>query len=562
MSFTNKIFKAGDILSSTARKQNFLLGAMILMISNLAVKVIGAIFKIPLMNIIGAEGMAYFNAAYYIYVMFYQISTAGLPVAISRMVATANAKGSKEEVKKVFNISLVLFVVIGVFSTSVMMALSSRFAKTAELDAAVYCMLAIAPTVFFICVSSAYRGFFQGLQNMVPTAVSQVIEAVGKMAIGIICAIYFTKIGAEVHITAAWVISGVTIGVALSTFYIMIYKAMYNNAVRQETELLQTDPVSRSTASLLRELVIIAVPIAVSAAIMSLPNNIDTFLKPYLVNSGFNVDEATKIYGAYTGTSVSLFNMPPTLVYPFGISIIPVLSAAYAANDTSKAHKTSEAAFRIAAIISLPCAVGMAAMARQIISLVFFNTAHDEVAPGLTVADVGANTLSVMAIAIFAISLIAITNSILQAWHKEYMAIVATGAGVAVKLASAFIMLGIPGVAERSFAVSTALCYFTILFVNMFFVAKYTGYIPKLTRIFIKPFVSALACGITAILCDRIIIAAGIPSKLSTVLSIGVAGVVYLAAMGIMKGFYEEDILLMPKGAKIASLLKKIKVIR
>ena len=546
----------------SARKQNFVLGAMILMISNLSVKIIGAIFKIPLMNIIHAEGMAYFNAAYYVYVMFYQISTAGLPVAISRMVATANAKGDKRETERVFRIALCLFFVIGVVGTTLMIALAKTFSRQAQLDNAVYCMIAIAPTVFFICISSAYRGFFQGLQNMIPTAVSQVIEAVGKLSIGIAAAIYFTSIGEKIHITAAWVIIGVTIGVALSTVYIMIYKSMYNNAVKEATPSIESQNThTKSTGVLLKELIIIAIPIAVSAAIMSLPNNIDTFLKPLLGNCGYTTDAATKIYGAYTGMSISLFNMPPTLVYPFGISIIPVLAAAYAANDMNKAHKTTEAAFRMAAIISLPCSVGMSVLARPIITAVFPTASREEIIPGeLLSADVGERTLSIMSIAIFAISLIAITNSVLQAWHKEYMAIVATGTGVAAKLISAYILLQMPGIAEKGFAISTAICYFSILAVNMAFVIKYTGYVPKISRVFLKPLIASVACGVVAVIVYGI--AAGVFGNLiSTAAAIFAAGVVYLGTMGIMKGFVEEDIMLMPKGAKICAILRKFRIL-
>ncbi len=543
------------------KKQNFVLGAMILMISNLAVKVIGAIFKIPLMNIIHAEGMAYFNAAYYVYVMFYQISTAGLPVAISRMVATANAKGDRREANKVFRIALALFFVIGIVGTTVMIALAKSFSRQAQLDNAVYCMIAIAPTVFFICISSAYRGFFQGMQNMIPTAVSQVIEAVGKLSVGIAAALYSTSIGEKIHITAAWVIVGVTIGVALSTVYIMIYKAMYNNAVKETVPSIESTTGTKKTGELLRELIIIAIPIAVSAAIMSLPNNIDTFLKPLLGNCGYSREAATKVYGAYTGMSISLFNMPPTLVYPFGISIIPVLAAAYAAKNMTKAHKTTEAAFRMAAIISLPCSVGMSVLARPIITAVFPGASGEVIIPGeLISADVGERTLSIMSIAIFAISLIAITNSVLQAWHREYMAIVATGAGVAAKLVSAYILLPIPGIAERGFAISTAICYFTILAVNTAFIIKYTGYVPKISRVFLKPFIAAAACGIVAaVVYNLASLKAG--NLISTAVAICAAGVVYLGGMGIMKGFVEEDILLMPKGEKICRILKKLKVL-
>ena len=150
-----------------------MLGALILMISNIAVKLIGAFLRIPLTNIIGVEGMAYYNAAYSIYVTFYTISTAGIPVAVSRMIATANSQNNHKEIKKIFKVAFWLFFVIGVVGTTVMMLFAKQFAASSKMPDSFYAMLAIAPTIFFICLSSAYRGYFQGLQNMTPTAVSQ-----------------------------------------------------------------------------------------------------------------------------------------------------------------------------------------------------------------------------------------------------------------------------------------------------------------------------------------------------------------------------------------------------
>ena len=199
--------------------QTFVFGAVVLMASNILVKLIGALFRIPLTNIIKVEGMGYFNAAYSIYVMFYNISTAG--------IAASASKGNYKEAQKIFDIALKLFVVIGVVGTAVMMAGAQFFAEWSKMPDSSYAMLAIAPTIFFICVSSAYRGYFQGMSDMVPTAVSQVIEAVGKLGIGLAAAIYFTRNAYPVKITAAFVISGVSIGVALSMFYAMAVKIKY-----------------------------------------------------------------------------------------------------------------------------------------------------------------------------------------------------------------------------------------------------------------------------------------------------------------------------------------------
>ena len=186
------------IVLAKNKGQTFVFGAIILMISNIAVKLIGALLRIPLTNIIGVDGMAYYNSAYNIYVSFYMISTAGIPIAVSRIIATANSKNLHLEIKKTFRIAFSLFFAIGLIGTVAMMVGAKSFSAYADMPDAYYAMLAIAPTIFFICLSSAYRGYFQGLQDMIPTAVSQVIEAVAKVSIGVFCAVYFTKKGCDV----------------------------------------------------------------------------------------------------------------------------------------------------------------------------------------------------------------------------------------------------------------------------------------------------------------------------------------------------------------------------
>jgi len=274
---------------SKSRGQTLMFGAVILMISNVLVKIIGSFLRIPLTNIIGVEGMAYYNAAYSIYVTFYTVSTAGIPVAVSRMIATANSENKHKEIKKIFNVAFGLFFVIGVVGTAIMMLFSRQFAVGAKMPDAYLAMLCIAPTIFFICLSSAYRGYFQGLSNMTPTAVSQVIEALAKVIIGIFCAVYFTRQGYPVHQVAAYVILGVTIGVFLGVIYGAVTKAMFVSAEEKRQSFCGSLEICRSSRSILKELVIIAIPITLASSIMGLTNIVDTMLFAYISMGTFEI---------------------------------------------------------------------------------------------------------------------------------------------------------------------------------------------------------------------------------------------------------------------------------
>lgn len=206
----------------------FVNGVLILTISNILVKTIGLLFKIPLHDYLGDEGMGYFNAAYTIYTWFYMISTAGLPIAMSVLVSKSRAKGNFNQVKKILRLSLWLFFIVGSVGMLILALGSGMFAALIKVERANLCILAIAPTLFFVCLTSAYRGYFQGHQIMWPTAVSQLLESVGKLVLGILFASWSISRGDPLYVTAAYTILGITIGVFCGMVFIWITKLLYN----------------------------------------------------------------------------------------------------------------------------------------------------------------------------------------------------------------------------------------------------------------------------------------------------------------------------------------------
>lgn len=550
---------------SKNKSQTFVFGAVILMISNIAVKLIGAFLRIPLTNIIGVDGMAYYNAAYSIYVSFYMVSTAGIPVAVSRMIAEANSKRLYLEIRKIFNVAYGLFFGIGVAGTALMMIFSRKFASAADMPDAYLAMLAIAPTIFFICLSSAYRGYFQGLQNMVPTAVSQVIEAVAKVGIGIVAAVCFTKAGCEVHVVAAYVILGVTIGVFLGMVYTAIVKAMYKRSAEYKEGIekaISEGQSSRSGKTILKELIIIAVPITLASSIMGLTNTVDTMVLPgALINSGITQKAASAFYGTYSSMVIPLLNLAPPFIYPFAISAIPAISSALARNDTKNINRQIESAFRNCASIAIPCAFGMGILSKRIIEFLFN---EDEIYSGSTLylaREIAAPALSLVSVSIFFLGIISITNSVLQASKKERYTIISTVSGIIVKIAATFFFSSVPGFGIRGAAIGTALCYFTIMSFNLFFMVKFVGVFPSVRRVFLKPLVAGASCGACAFALSHLLGMLPVNQKLVTLFSIAVAAVVYVVVLLALKGIDRYDVLMMPKGEKICSVMEKFNLL-
>lgn len=540
-----------------SRKQSFVHGAVLLMASNIVVKLLGAVFKIPLRNLVGVDAMAYFNSAYSFYVLFYMISTAGLPVAISRMVAAANARGNAGEAKRIYKVSMAMFVAIGAVGTAIMVLFSKKFAASTGIGDDLYLsIIAIAPTLFFICITSSYRGYFQGLQNMIPTSISQVIEAVGKLVIGLIAGYIAIKAGCSNAEVAAYVILGVTVGVVANTLYLGIAKAVpVNNQLN-----VNPDMTPRTRGQISAELIKIAIPITISSSIMSLTNVIDTLVVVNrLVDIGISTELARAYYGSYTSSAVTLFNMPPTLIYPFAISAIPALSASFANKDFAKSKATAESTFRIASLIALPCALGMSALSTPIINLLFRDEDIGFAADGSVITSNGVSgpMLSILAVAIFFIGMISVTNSILQAYGKEMTTIVSTCAGIAVKFITSYLLIGMPQVGVYGISLSTMLCYLTIMCFNVFFMVRFTGIVPGIRKIFLKPFVASVLCAAGAIGSHFLLEKTPLAGKLSTVVSILIAVVIYAVVILLIKGLDREDVAMLPGGDKISAVLIK-----
>ena len=332
--------KKEDTGLSRQKSGSFLGGTFLLMLSGIVVKVIGAFFSIPLANLYGADGNDIFISAYYVYSAMYVISTAGLPVAVSKMVSEARALGRGREVRAIARVTVITFLILGSVLTLAMMLLVDQICLFIG-GSCRYAILAVAPTIFFTCIVSAVRGYFQGMSNMIPTAVSQIIEAMGKLLFGLGLARYLMGAGYTLDIVVAGAIGGVTLGTVFSALFSILYALRH----REEVDLPDSGPC-RPTGEILKNLVKLAVPITVGASVFSVSALIDTFMVKLRLQEGcFMTDAAAGYtYGAY-GYAVKLFNLPLTLVTAIGVSLIPAISGALALRDRTYRKHTNLSRF-------------------------------------------------------------------------------------------------------------------------------------------------------------------------------------------------------------------------
>jgi stage V sporulation protein B len=494
------------------------------------------------------------------------ISTAGLPIAISILVSENRVKGNFPQVKRVFKFALSLFLVIGLVGSSLMMLFSRQFASTVSSEA-MWCIIAIAPTLFFICITSAFRGYFKGYQQMLPTALSEVIESGGKLVLGLIFAHWAQNGGyelfcslmsswgieppAKLPFVAAAAIFGLTVGVFIGMVFMWFVKLFFKEAEYdlEYANLEEPDRSVLSTGTLLGKIFFIALPITISSSVMSLANLVDLLLMSNLLqSSGLTAEAATAAYGNYTTLAVPMFNLPPVLIYPIATAIVPMISARLAANRESDGRRIIFSSLKVAAMIALPCALGMSSMSYPILSMLYTNDSAVTAAP----------LLSVLAIAVFFLGMLSITNSILQAYKKQWLPIISMLSGAAVKLISEFILISNFGIIGTP--ISTLLCYITCSTLNFIFVARYTKIIPPV-KLFIKPLIASLCCALTALGSYKLLTLAIGEGRISTILSILAAGIVYLIVLLLVKGFDKEDFEILPKGEKIYSLFKRFHMV-
>ena len=451
---------------TTTKRPSFLSGVGILTLSSLIVKVMGLFYRIPLLGRLGTEGMGYFNTAYELYALFCVISTAGLPVAMSVLISALEAEGRASESRRVFRVSFLLFAALGSVGAILLWGLSAPFAALLGSPLSAACMRAIAPTVLFICLSSAFRGYFQGKRQMLPTALSQVIETAGKLFPGLLLAGYALSRGEELPTVAACAALGLTVGTALSVVYLFGHQRL--SRCREPIQVVGSSPSAPAKAGVLRPLLTTAIPVTVSAGLISLTKCVDlAMILRRLQTVGYTAAEATSLYGCYSTLAVPVFNILPSLTASVALSATPALSAALRKGREGLAELQSTAALALGITLSLsvPAALGISVFARDILSLLFGGQPD--------AVDMATPWLSCLGLSVPAACLITVTGAMLQAAGKAHKPIISMLCGVGVKVVVAYVLLGCEGWGMAGAPVSSVCCDAVILLCNLIFLSKH-----------------------------------------------------------------------------------------
>lgn len=528
------------------KKQNFMVGAAILTVSTLAVKILGLLFSMFLANFIDTESMAYFYTAYDIFSVFLMLSTAGLPIAVSRMVGTAYAQGRKKEADRVFFVAFWLFFGIGLLGCLAMFFGADWISSTVmSTPGAAPAVMALSPTMFFISVMSALRGYFQGRSNMTPTAVSQTIEAVTKVIVGVGLAIYILQRYDSHDWAAVGAIIGVSFSAFLGTLYLALYKLRQNRKDRAAAQ--PQDDVSASSKELFLNLLKFAIPITLGSCFLSFLDMTDSAILMHRLQTaaGFSEVEANFLKGLL-GHARKFFDLPGAFVIPISTSLLPVLSGAAASSDQRSVNHISSVSLRVTFLISVPASVGMCLFAEPICALLL---------PGNPEAAAGtAPLLSLLSVAIAFNCTLYTTNAILQALGHPSIPVVNMAVGGLVKITLSYVLNGIPEINVMGSAISTIVSYFLIMVLNFIFIRRF---LPTVSGIVLPTVSIVLASGIMGAFsyAAYAVLKLFLPIRAAVLPAIVLAVLVYAAGVVLLHAVNYDDVAMLPKGETIARLL-------
>lgn len=585
--------------------QTFLKGAAVLSISMIVVKLCGMVYKIMLTKIYAMFGDEYagigtgiFSNAYEIYIPLFTLATAGFPIAVSRMISESIAKERYKDVKQIHRVSKPFFIILGLVAFALMIGISFFYVDVVNSPYSIYSLMMLAPSIFFGCLMSIYRGYFEGQRNMVPTALSEIIEACIKMIVGLSLAYIVMKVGMSqyqetktifsltfateqeaMYTLIGFSVASAIFAISLGGFvsYIAL-RVMYNrnkNAIPKE--YFENSVDARSQRETLTQLIKTAIPIGLAAIVMSISSSIDTIIiqrvlynmaltdrEALLAQFGGNLDSHiplhptksnpitihTYLMGAFS-CALTVMQLITAVTQVFGTSAMPSVTDAYTKGDKRELKKSIETVLKLTMLVTLPAGIGMFVLPYEIISLLYSGY----------VAQVAAGVMRVMGLSVIVVAVSTPICSMLQGVGRVDLPLKLYSIAMVIKLATNYFFVSIVSINIVGGAVGSLVSFTFVCIVGMYFLIKKAQVVPDFLNTTIKPLFSAVLCGVAAYVSYQFI-STLISGTVSTLLSIGVAVIVYAVSLLLMRTFNESEINMLPKGKNLVTILAKMHLLR
>ncbi len=544
--------------------KNFLVQGSILAAASIIAKIIGLVYRIPLTNILGDEGNSYYSTANEIYAIILMISCFNLPLAVSKLVSERVHKGEYRNAHKVFLCAVRFALLSGgtlALVTYVFAGFITKYLMSFEL--AVYGLRVLAPAIFISAILGTFRGYFQGYSTMVPTAVSQVIEQIVNAVISLVCADIMFSYGATLaakegnaSLAPAWGAAGGTFGTVASItvaliFMMLIYtaqkKTLQRNMRRDRSGKKESERV------IYRQLVLTILPVILSTVIYNISNVVDQgIFNKVLQGQGYTNAQYGAIWGIYSGKFRVLMNVPLALASCLAPSIVPSLTAAMANRNRSDARHKIKMSIRFTMILTIPCAAGMAALAKPIITMLFSQETGVPLATGIM-------QIGSLMIVFYALS--TLTTGILQGLGQLRQPLYNCSIALVLHFIVLYVLLTIGNLNIYAVVYSNIFFALVVSILNAISIRRFIGYRQEWYKTFIVPSIVSIMMGAAAYVIYSVFhMFAG--NTVSTFFAILAGVLVYGIGMVSFRGITAEELAMFPKGHLLIKLLRRMGLLR
>ncbi len=538
------------VRKTTVKKETFMQGVITLIFSQVLIKVLGLVYTLYLTNRegFGDKGNGIVAAGYQIYAMLLTISSIGVPNAISKLVSERVAIGDHKGAHRVFKIAFATFALIGLIGSLLLFLGANMIANYwLQIPEAEMTLVALSPAIFFVAISSVMRGYFNGRQNIKATARSQTIEQIFKTALTIILVEIVAILS---NISTEWMAGGATLATTLATMsgfgYLYLFYKTRSKEIATEIKSTVNYKYER-VRTIIKKILIVSVPIALTAIMSSLNKNIDSFTVVRSLKQFMPEDMAITQYGILGGKVDTLTSLPLSINVAFSTALVPAISAAKARKDKKTISQKTSFSLLVSMLIGLPCTIGMCIFAGPILQLLFPNASS-----GTTILQISSWTI------IFTI-LDQTINGALQGYGKLKIPVISLGCGVIAKLILNLILVPIPAIGINGAAIGSVVCHLVAFAIAIVSLMKNIKLDLTFSKFVVKPVIATIMMGICSYY-SYLALSGIIVKKMATILAIALAVIVYGLAIVALKVFSKEELSLLPAGEKLCKVLTRLKI--
>ena len=557
-------------------EKNFLVQGSILAIAGVITKLIGAFYRIPLLNIIGTEGNGYYSVAFSIYSVALMLTSYSLPLAVSKLVSARVAVGEYKNAHKIFRGAITFALLAGGF-VALLVFFGADFIATTimHLDMSAYALRVLAPCILIVALLGVLRGFFQGIGSMIPTAISQVIEQIINAVVSIAGAYVllnagkavgktrgdqsfgpaFAAAGAAVPIDKGVAAAGGTLGTVLGAFSALVFVGLvflaYNKVFKRK---MRRDHSKKreSYKTVYKVLFVTIAPVILSATVYNISDFVDTALfNNVMAAQGFSKKEYASLLGIFQGQYSTMINVPLSISSALAASLVPSLVATVQTGSRKQVHNKINTVSRFNMVIAIPCAVGFITLAKPILNMLYFT--QDNTTAALMLQ------MGALSVVFFCLS--TVTNSVLQGLDDMMTPVKNAAISLVIHIVTLFLMLvvlkwNIYAVVLSKIIFSGAICV-----LNAKALRDRIGYVQEKKKTFVIPALASLIMGVIAVLVHLIFELFAGP-YIATIIALLAAVVTYGVAIVVLGGITEEELLGMPKGATLVTLCRRLHLIK